>query len=100
MGSEGEWLNSIRVLDTFTLNGIKLYQVGSYEYANDDEGIFSCEWVMELITNPCTPELNKHIEETFYILEEVVQGGLTSFKIALDEMFVMGNSIISGLSLS
>ena len=81
----------------FTLDDIRLYQVDSYEYSNENEDIISCEWVMELITNSCNSELNTHIEETFGSLEEMGQGGITFFKIALDEIFVMSNSVILGL---
>ena len=81
----------------FTLDDIKLYQVDLYKYADDYEYIVSCEWVMELMTNSFTPDLNKCIDETFNSLEEMDQGGITFVKIALDEIFVMINYGISGL---
>ena len=69
----------------------------SYEYANDNEVIVSCEWVMELMTNSCTLELNKSISYTFETMEIMEQELITFVKIALDEMFFMSNSFISGL---
>ena len=69
----------------------------SYEYAVRYEDIVSCEWVMELMTNSWTPELNNHIEDIFYILEDIYKLGITSVDIALGWMVVMSNSVISGL---
>ena len=81
----------------FTLDYIRLYQVDSYEYANDNEDIIICEWVMELITNSCISDLNTHSKATFGSLEDMEQEVITFVKIASDEIFVRSYSIILGL---
>ena len=78
----------------FTLDYIRLYQVDSYEYANDNEDIIICEWVMELITNSCISDLNTHRKATFGSLEDMEQEVITFVKIASDEIFVRSYPII------
>ena len=68
-GLKENGLNLFEFWTRFKLDKIKLYQVDSYEYSNENEDIVSCEWVMELMSNSFTPELNKCIEDTFYSME-------------------------------
>ncbi len=57
----------------------------------------SIEWVKEFLTNSCDINLVKCIEKKFDQLFEYEQGGITYLKIALYEMFMMSNMVITSL---
>ncbi len=53
--------------------------------------------VKEFLTNLCDINLVKCIEEKYNKLFEYEQGEITYLKIALDEMFMMSNMVITSL---
>jgi hypothetical protein len=63
----------------------------------DEDNLTSMEWVKEFLTNSCDINLVKCLDEKFNQLFEYEQRGTTYLKIALDEMFIMSNMVISSL---
>jgi hypothetical protein len=53
------------------------------------------EWNKEFLTNSCDISLVKCLDEKFDQLFEYEQGGITYLKIALDEMFMVSNIVIT-----
>jgi hypothetical protein len=70
------------------------WQRDTFDWCTDDDDLTSMEWVKEFLTNSCDINLVKRIEEKYDQLFEYEQGGITYFKIALDEMFMISNMVI------
>jgi hypothetical protein len=73
------------------------WQRDTFDWCTDEDKLTSMEWVKEYLTNSCDIHLVKRIEEKFNQLLEYIQGGITYWKIALDEMFMMSNMVITSL---
>ena len=54
-----------------------LIQRDSYDTCVNGEDIVGCEWKSELFVNSCDGALIKSIEEKYYNLDELEQGGIT-----------------------
>ena len=57
----------------------------------------SSSWVKDLLTNLSEFELNHRVEENFYTLDPLEQGGITHLKFFLEEMFCMINDVVTAL---
>ena len=73
------------------------FQRDSYKNCRDDEDIVSCEWTKELFVNSSDPAIIKRVEEKYEELNGLEQGGINYFNIDLDEMFNMGDVVITSL---
>ncbi len=73
------------------------WQSNTFDWCSDEDNLTSIELVKEFLTNSCDINLVKCLDEKFDQLFEYEQGGITYLKIALDEMFMMSNMVITSL---
>ena len=66
-------------------------------YFASEEDMTSSNWVKDILTNSSKAELNQRVDEKFYNLDPLRQGGITYLKFFLDEMFCMTNDIVTSL---
>ncbi len=72
------------------------WQRNSLDYASTDN-LTTMEWAKTLMMNSCDSILVECIDKKFKELHLYKQGGITYIKLALDEMFTIGNTIVTTL---